>query len=256
VTSWQLKQKTEEYVRSRNPLGALTRAWLLCCAIALAACALPPVAGAAATPITPTSLTDCGGTVSADSGGAAAEEPNLLDYKFNCDGGITAYTVIVQQQGDSASGGTIDDYNSAPSVFETDGVTPSATLSITCEGTTPSNGINCNLGTAGKQLTDGYFAVGAIDPIGAYCKHLPTDANGKTITKPGTLAIPKATVQLVVTDYTGAQDGPFTLGSTKKCPTVPNVVPTPKPKTKTKTKSTTPKKNKGTSKTQARAKKS
>lgn len=237
-------------MRSRNPLGALTRAWLLSCAIALAACALPAVAGAAATPITPTSLTDCGGSVSPDSGGAAAEEPNLLDYTFNCDGGITAYTVIVQQQGDSASGGAIDDYNSAPSVFETDGVTPSATESITCEGITPSNGINCNLGAAGSQLTDGYFAEGSIDPIQAYCKHLPTDANGKTITKPGTRAIPKATVQLVVTDYTGAQDGPFTLGRAKACRAVPNVVPTPKPKKKTK--STSPKKKtKGTSKTQA-----
>lgn len=244
-------------MRSRDSLGALTRAWLLSCAVALMACALPAAAGAA-TPVTPTSLTDCGGTVSPDSGGATADEPNLLDYKFNCDGGITAYTVIVQQQGDSASGGTIDDYNSAPSVFEPDGVTPSATESITCEGTTPSSGINCNLGTTGKQLTDGYFAEGSIDPIGAYCKHLPTDANGKTITKPGTLAIPKATVQLVVTDYTGAQDGPFILGSTKTCPRVPNVVPTakPKPKPKPKTKSTTPKKHKGTSKTQAKGKKS
>jgi hypothetical protein len=242
-------------VRSRNPLSALTRAWLLVCAVALMACALPAAAGAAATPVTPTSLTDCGGSVSPDSGGAAADEPNLLDYKFSCDSGITAYTVILQQQGDSASGGTIDDYNSSPSVFAADGVTPSATLSITCEGTTPSDGINCNLGTFGKQLTDGYFAEGSIDPIGAYCKHLPTDANGKTITKPGTLAIPRATVQLIVTDYTGGQDGPFTLGSTKKCASVPNVVPTPKPKPKKKTKTTSSKKKTGTSKTQAKGKK-
>jgi hypothetical protein len=226
-------------VRSRNPLGALTRASLLIGALALMACAAPAVAGAATT-VTPESLTDCGGTVSPDSGGAAAQEPNLLDYKFSCDGGITAYTVILQQQGDSAEGGTIDDYNPTPSVFESDGVTPSATESVSCGGTTPSDGINCNLG--GKQLTDGYFAEGSIDPIGAYCKHLPTDANGKTITKPGTLAIPKATVELVVTDYTGAQDGPFVLGSTSKCPTVPNVVPTPKTKKKT----TKPKKHKKT----------
>jgi hypothetical protein len=242
-------------VRSRNPLSALTRAWLLVCAVALMACALPAAAGAAATPVTPTSLTDCGGSVSPDSGGAAADEPNLLDYKFSCDGGITAYTVILQQQGDNASGGTIDDYNSAPNVFAADGVTPSATESVTCEGTTPSFGINCNLGTLGEQLTDGYFAEGSIDPIGAYCKHLPTDANGKAITKPGTLAIPRATVQLVVTDYTGAEDGPFTLGSTKKCTSVPSVVPTPKPKPKKKTKTTSSKTKRGTSKTQAKGKK-
>jgi hypothetical protein len=221
-------------VRSRNPVGPLWRALVVSCAVALGACALPALSGAAT--VTPTSLTECGGTVSPDSG--TPDEPNLLDYKFSCDSGITAYTVIVQQLGDSASGGTIDDYNSAPSVFETDGVTPSPTESITCEGTTPSDGINCNTGTQGVQLSDGYFAEGSVDPIGAYCKHLPLDANGKTITKPGTLAIPKATVQLVVTDYTGAQDGPFALGSTKACPSVPNVVPTPKTKPKTKTKTT------------------
>jgi hypothetical protein len=231
-------------VRSRNPVGALRRALVVSCAVALTACALPALSGAAT--ITPTSLTECGGTVSPDNG--TPDEPNLLDYKFSCDGGITAYTVIVQQQGDSASGGTIDDYNSAPSVFETDGVTPSPTESITCEGTTPSSGINCNLGAAGKQLSDGYIAEGSIDPLQAYCKHLPTDASGKTITTPGTRAIPKAIVQLVVTDYTGAEDGPFTLGSTKTCPTVPNVVPTPKPKPK---KTTTSTKTKGKSKTKA-----
>lgn len=230
-------------MRSRNPLGALTRASLLIGAIAVLGCAAPAAAGAA-TAVTPESLTDCGGTVSPDSGAAAAQEPNLLDYKFSCDGGITAYTVILQQAGDSAAGGTIDDYNPSPLVYESDGVTPSTTESITCGGTTPSAGINCNLG-AGQQLSDGYFADGSIDPVGAYCKHLPTDANGKTITKPGTLAIPRATVELVVTDYTGAQDGPFVLTSTKKCATVPNVVPTPKPKKK---KTAKPKKSKTTSK--------
>ena len=224
-------------MRSGNPLGSLRRALLVSCAAALTACVLPAVSGAAT--MTPTSATDCGGTVSPDSSGPAADSPNLLDYKFSCDGGITAYTITVAQQGDSAIGGTIDDYNPSPSVFAADGVTPSATESITCEGTTPSDGINCNTGAQGSQLTDGYVVAGSVDPVGAYCRHLPLDSNGKAITKPGTLAIPKATVQLIVTDYTGAQDGPFTLGSTAKCPSVPNVVPTPKTKAKTKTKSKT-----------------
>lgn len=231
-------------MRSRFPFGALRRAVLVSCTIALAACALPAMSGAAAPP--PTSLTDCGGSVTPDSAGKAADEPNLLDYKFRCDGGITAYTILVQQQGDAASGGSIDDYNAAPSVFLADGVTPSPTESVTCEGTTPSHGINCNLGALGAQLSDGYVAVGSIDPIGPYCRHLPLDAYGKTITKPGTLAIPKAVVQLVVTDYTGAEDGPFTLGSTAKCPRVPAVVPTPKPAKKKATS-----KKKATKKTKA-----
>lgn len=213
-----------------NSLGSLGRALLLSCGAALVACVLAATASAA---VTPTSLTDCGGKVSADAGGAAADEPNLLDYRFSCDGGITAYTILIQQQGDR--GGSIDDYDPAPSVFETDGVTPSPTESITCEGTTPSDGINCNLGTQGAQLSDGFFAQGSVDPIQAYCKHLPTDAHGKTA-KPGTAAVPQAVVQLVVTDYTGAEDGPFNLGPAKACPKVPNVVPTPKVKSKPKPK--------------------
>jgi hypothetical protein len=228
-------------VSDRNPLVALRRTRLLGGGIALAVCALsalalgalPAVAGAAA--VTPISATDCGGRVSADPGAKAADEPNLLDYSFSCDGGITAYTILVSQQGDNASGGAIDDYNPSPSVFESDGVTPSSSESVTCEGTTPSDGINCNTGTQGVQLTDGFVTDGSVDPIQAYCKHLPTNANGKTA-RPGTAAVPQAVVQLVVTDYTGAQDGPFILGPAKACPKVPNVVPTPKPKPKTKAK--------------------
>ena len=216
----------------RNPLVALRRAGLLGGGVALAMCVVPALAGAA---VTPTSATDCAGKISADSGASAADEPNLLDYTFSCDGGITAYTIIVDQQGDGASGGSIDDYNPAPSVLETDGVTPSPTETVTCEGTTPSDGINCNTGTQGAQLSDGFFADGSVDPIQAYCKHLPTNANGK-LAKPGTAAVPQAVVQLVVTDYTGAQDGPFNLGPAKACPKVPNVVPTPKVKGKGKTK--------------------
>jgi hypothetical protein len=230
-------------VGNRNPWAALGRAALLSGGIALVTCAVPAMASAA---VTPTSLTDCGGKVSADSGGNAAGEPNLLDYRFQCDGGITAYTIIIGQQGDR--GGSIDDYNPAPSVFETDGATPSPTESITCEGTTPSNGINCNLGTQGTQLSDGFFAQGSVDPIQAYCKHFPTDTNGKTVTKPGTAAVPQALVQIVVTDYTGAEDGPFTLGPAKACPKVPNVIPTPKVKAKPKPKPKPKAKSKTTSK--------
>ncbi|MGA8332982.1 MAG: hypothetical protein WB777_27420 [Mycobacterium sp.] len=221
-----------------NWLGSRGRVILLSSGVALAACVSPAIASAAT--VTPRSLTDCGGKVSANPSGAAAEEPNLLTYRFQCDGGITAYTILIQQQGDR--GGSIDDYDPSPSVFETDGLTPSPTESITCEGTTPSNGINCNTGTQGVQVTNEFAIQGSVDPIQAYCKHLPTDANGKTA-KPGTSAVPQAVVQLVVTDFTGAEDGPFNLGPAKACPKVPNVVPTPKAKTKPKKKKTSVKKH-------------
>jgi len=215
-------------VRSRSSLGATTRVLLAVCATALTALILSATAGAA-TPVTPTSLTDCSGTVFPDSGAKAAGEPNLLDYKFRCDYGITAYTVIVEQLRDGKFGGTIDDYNPAPEVLEADGLTPATTESITCEGTTPSDGINCNYGTLGASMTGGFYADGSIDPTAPFCKHLPTNAAGKTIDKPGTVAVPKAAVYLVATDTTGAQNGPFLLGYAKsatKCPKVPNVVPT------------------------------
>ena len=219
-------------MRSRFPSGAITRVLLALCTAALTALVLSATAGAATTPVTPTSLTDCSGSVSPDSGGKAAGEPNLLDYKFRCNYGITAYTVLVEQFGDAKFGGTIDDYNPAPEVLEADGLTPSSTESITCEGTTPSDGINCNYGTLGASMTGGYYAEGSIDPTAPFCKHLPTNAAGKTIDKPGTVAIPKAAVELVATDTTGGQNGPFLLGYTKakSCPTVPNVVPAVKPK--------------------------
>ncbi len=199
----------------------LRRAVGICFGAALVGCAVPAAASAAA--VTPASFTNCGGRVSHDRQGAAAGEPNLLDYKFRCNGGISAFTIVLEQQGDA--GGSIDDYNPAPSVLESDGVTPSPTETLTCEGTTPSDGINCNAG-AGAFLSAGNFAAGSIDPLQAYCKHLPAKA------RPGTPAVPQAKVQLVVSDATGAQDGPFTLRPAKACPKVPDVVPAHKAKRK------------------------
>lgn len=201
--------------------------------IALAGLALPAAASAAAP--TPASLTDCGGTVFPDPTGAAAGEPNLLDYKFQCDGDISAYTIIVDRQ--PGGTGNIDDYNPSPSVFESDGVTPSPSESAICGGTTPSDGINCNTGAAGAILSAGVITEGSVDPIEPYCKSLPVGA------KPGTRAIPQAIVQLVVTDTTGAEDGPFELGPAKACAKVPDVVPAAKPK---------PKKGKGKKSTKTR----
>lgn len=207
--------------RSRR-LG-LTRAVLA----PLGAAALLIVAPAAATaaPPTPTSLTVCGTSLAADPTGTADQQPYRLTYRFSCDTDISAYTILFNR---GTSGGNLDDFNPAPSVFGPDGVTPSATQSITCEGTTPSNGINCNFGPGGVMST-GNNAVGTIDPTAPYCKSLPAHAT------PGTRAIPQAIVQLIVTDNTGAQDGPFVLHLNKACPKVPDVAPKPKPKAKKKT---------------------
>lgn len=194
---------------------------------ALGSCVLiaaAPVIATAAAP-TPTSLTVCGGKLAADPTGTADQQPYRLTYRFSCDTDISAYTILFNR---GTSGGNLDDFNPAPSVVGPDGVTPSATQSITCEGTTPSNAINCNFG-AGGVMSTGNNAIGTVDPTAPYCKSLPAHA------KPGTKATPQGLVQLIVTDNTGAQDGPFVLHLNKACPKVPDVAPKPKPKAKKKT---------------------
>lgn len=192
-------------------------------------------AASAASAPTPESFTSCHGQVANDRSGAAIDEPYLLDYRFSCDTNISAYTLIVDRA--ASSGGNLDDFNANPNVFAADGVTPSSTTSVTCEGTTPSNGFNCNFG-AGGSLAAGDVIAGSVDLVAPYCKSLPPGPKPGTLAKSGTLAIPRAQVSLVVTDSTGAEDGPFALGRTTACPKVPNVVPKPKVKSKAKSKRT------------------
>ncbi len=226
--------------RNRRGRASLLLATLLGLCGVCSVCALPAVANAAA--LTPESLTNCSGSIAPDGGGAAAGEPYLLDYTFQCDTDISAYTVIVNRQ--AGDDGNLDDFNSSPLVLDSDGLTPNGSESVTCEGSTPSDGINCNLG-AGVVLSAGNFAEGSVDLVAPYCKYLPSDA------APGTPAVPQANVQLVVTDNTGAQDGPFDLSLAKSCPNVANFVPTPKPKKK-KPKSTGKGKAKSTFKTKSK----
>lgn len=197
------------------------------------ACAVPAVS-AAATSITPASFTSCSGSLKPDSGASKADEPGLLDYSFKCNGGITAYTIAAYQGGDDNA--SIQDYAPSPLIYETDGLTPSPTETVTCEGAQPSNGINCNTGTYLSEITGGYFVDGTIDLGQTYCKHFPTPAKGKSL-RPGTAAISTARVQLIVTDWSGAEDGPFALREPKACPSVPNRVPEPATSKKTSKKS-------------------
>jgi hypothetical protein len=91
----------------------------------------------------------------------------------------------------------------------------------------PGDGINCNAG-AGGFMGAGNQAQGSFDLTDPYCKTLPAKA------KPGTPATPQAIVQLIVTDTSGAQDGPFRLTPSAACPRVPDRAPTPKKAKKTK----------------------
>jgi hypothetical protein len=192
---------------------------------------VPAVASAA--PPTPVSTTDCGGPLTIDPA-PTADDPYLVDYKFHCSEDITAYTVIVNRRVSDL--GAVDDFDPSPQVVQSDG-TPSTTQSVACSADSPGDGVNCNAG-AGGIVSTWSNVYGSFDLIEPYCKYIPSGS------KPGTLATPQAVVQLIVTNTTGAQNGPFRLNLSKACPKVADYVPFPKVTTKT----TKPKKTKKTKK--------
>jgi hypothetical protein len=177
----------------------------------VAVAGLPAEASAATkpTPITPSSATTCYGSLSHDPTGKSQGEPNLLDYKFLCDTNIVAYSVVVTRRSGLSS--TIDDYNPDPTVYEPGG-TPSSNQAPGCSGTTPGLGINCNIGS-GYQIAAFNTTDGSIDPTGAYCPYYPAGA------KKGSRPVPEAQVELIVSDNTGAEDGPFPLALKGSCAT-------------------------------------
>lgn len=193
--------------------------------VALTCAALTASAGAA--PVTPNSATDCLGSLSKDPA-PTPDDPNLIDYSIYCHGDFTAYTLIAHRR--IFDFDTVDDFSSDISVIQTDGA-PSATEAVSCAATLPGDGINCNAGPGG--VVSAYYQVqGSFDLTDPYCRTLPKGA------KPGTLAEPQAYVEFVVTDATGAQDGPFRLSLKPACPRVPDRVPAPAKKKKKKKKAT------------------
>lgn len=194
----------------------------LCCGAVLLVCALL-AARAGAAPPTPASFTNCSGTLAKDPAATpTSDDPTLTDYTIHCDQAITSYTILVNRGPWDQQ--TIDDLTADVSILDPGGV-PNATENITCSADLPGDGFNCNAG-AGGQVLAWRTVGGSFDLTEPYCKHFPTGA------RPGMLAVPRALVQLVVTDYTGAEDGPFALNLASACPAVPDRVPFPKPKPK------------------------
>lgn len=180
--------------------------------------AVMAAAASAASPPPPESTANCYGTVTPSP---APDEPNLLTYKFHCDQRITAYTALVTRNRDY---NTIDDFDVSPSAFLPDGTTPDTTVAWSCEGTTPSQSTNCNTGSGKTYMGAWSYVKGTIDLTAPSCKFLTPGA------KAGTPAQPQALVQLIVSDSSGAEDGPFRLYSTQTCPSVPDRVPAKKKK--------------------------
>ena len=194
---------------------APARLALVTLVVSVLGCVLAGPAAAAAPP--PESATNCGGSLT--KGKATVDDPNLVNYKFNCDWGITGYTVIVNRgQNDD---GTLDDFASAPSVFDPLGNPVS--VGVICSGTLPGDGVNCNAG-AGGFVAAPDFIQGSFDTTEPYCANIPPGSPA------GTQPDPTAVVQLVVSDTTGAEDGPFRLRLKGSCPAVHVVKPKPKAK--------------------------
>jgi len=188
--------------------------------VALSCGALAASAGAA--PVTPNSATDCLGSISKDRA-PTPDDPNLIDYSIYCHGDFTAYTLIAHRRVFDFD--TIDDFGSDIAVIQPDG--SASAVAVSCAATLPGDGINCNAGAGG--VIPAYDQVqGSFDLTDPYCKTLRKGA------KPGTPAEPQAYVEYVVTDITGAQDGPFRLSLKGGCPKVPDRVPAPAKKKKTK----------------------
>jgi hypothetical protein len=197
---------------------------------ALASLVLPAAfassAGAATPPPpTPQSATNCqGGLTPAPT----SDELNLLTYKFVCDQRISSYTLIVNRRRRDVE--TIDNFSTTADVFlpPPNGQIDPAN-GFTCEGALPGDAVSCNDG-AGKTALNviGSFdtVTGTFDLVDPYCASYTKltkkvkKASGKgfkKVTVKGPIE-PQAYVQLLVTDNTGAQNGPFRLARSTKCP--------------------------------------
>ena len=220
---------------------------------------------AAASPTTPPSTVACGGTISPDAGGPAAGNANPYDYSFSCGASITgatdpsgyswnftgnvwSYTIVVTRRKDNANNVTYE----APTanVLDSSGAVDT-TQYVNCSSSVPSDGFSCSApGPGASSPTDlangtnpaylsyipaGERVTGGFALAEGYCSFLPKGA------KPGTAAVPQATVELIVTDTNGVSEGPFQLTRTGRCPKVPAVVPQPKHKTQKATKKKKPK---------------
>ncbi len=216
-------------------------------------------ASAAASPTTPPSTVQCSGTIKLDAGGPAAGNPNPYDYAFSCasaisgatdpsgyswnfSGNIWSYTIVVTRRNDDGNNVT---YEAPTANVLTGSGAVDPTQYVNCSSAVPSDGFSCSApgpgASSSSDLANGTNpAYAAYIPAGeavtggfalteGYCSFLPKGA------KPGTPAVPQATVELIVTDTNGVSEGPFELTRAgKACPKVAAVVPEPKAKTKKK----------------------
>jgi len=241
----------------RHPIARARGAVALGVALSAGALALGGLpASASAAPTTPPSTTQCSGTIRLDAGGPAAGNPNPYDYRFACassiapgatdpsgyswnfSGNIWSYAIIVTRRRDNGSNLSYD----APTANVLTGSGAlDATQYVNCSSAVPSDGFSCSApGPGASSASD--LANGTKSPYSAYIPAGDTVTGGFALAegycgflpkgaKPGTPAVPQATVELIVTDTNGVSAGPFELfHAGKACPKVPAVVPAPRSK--------------------------
>ncbi len=222
---------------------------------AVALAGLP--SSALAAPTTPPSTTGCSGSIKSDAG-AAAGNANGFDYQFSCTpaitgatdpsgytwnftGNIWSYAIVVTRRNDDGNNVT---YGAPTANVLTSSGSIDSTQYVNCSSFVPSDGFTCSApGPDGSTTSDlangsnppyqsfipaGEDVTGGFALTHGYCSYLPKGA------KPGTPAVPRATVELIVTDTNGVTEGPFELSHTGKCPKVAAAVPAKKTKKKTK----------------------
>ncbi len=245
-----LNRKRSLWSAKQNRSRRARRAGLACTLIAMAAAllvAFAPAAGAATTgPVglsgPPDPDTVCSGGIVKDAAGT-----NQLDYTFTCQplstangqtGNVLSFTVEAIRPQDDLN--NVQNFDVPTAFYALDNplaagysataTGPSTTVDtlasdISCQGGAGSgiDGIDCYepepSATADGYVPSGDYVEGSVNLDEPYCSYLPEGA------KPGTAAVPQAEIELVVTDSTGAEDGPFELDLPKGCPKVPAVVP-------------------------------
>lgn len=178
---------------------------------------------------TPTAQVGCRGGLT--KGAPTANDPHLTNYSFHCNGDIESYTLVVNRTVKDLS--TVDDFNTAPGIYNNALTQLSPTETVDCSATmTPGDGINCfALSPATPQTITAYnWIQGYIDTTDPFCGGVPKGA------KSGTAPEPQAVVQLVVSDVTGAEWGPFPLSLSPACPKLKPVKAATKSKHHKKTK--------------------
>lgn len=167
---------------------------------AAAALALVP---ASASAIPPYGLLNCTGNLAKEQSNVA--EPNLTSYQFQCTQNIASYTVIVSRQPNNFN--TIDNFNVTPSVLDPTDKVISSTETVTCQGITPGNGLNCSAAspTNPQSVSTTNWVQGDFDTIDPFCSFYRSGA------KPGSTPVPTANAQLIVSDVYGNEFGPFQL---------------------------------------------